>query len=67
MNSNQRSGLYAGGEIEFRLPTTAEDQKTNVQVKLQNFSDACQAQTTAWICKNVDLTSFKPHLHKPPC
>ena len=33
--------------FEKRLPVTAADWKTNVQDKLQKFSDVCQAQAEA--------------------
>ena len=33
-NERQRSGLYTGKEIEYRLPKTTDDWKTNLQVKL---------------------------------
>ena len=43
----QRTGLCAGGEIEFRLPVTAAKLENKCTSLLPMFSDACQAETEA--------------------
>ena len=66
-HSIQRTGLCAGMGFEKRPPGTAADWKTNVQDKLQKFSDVCQARAEADSEQMPKLTKSchactKPHV-----
>jgi len=45
----QRTGLYAGWEIEFRLPEPLLIENILMKLKLM-LNNVCPARTTAWLC-----------------
>jgi hypothetical protein len=48
-HDTQRTGLYAGWEIEFRLPEPLLIENILMKLKLM-LNNVCPARTTAWLC-----------------
>jgi hypothetical protein len=53
-NSTQRAGLYAGWELEFRLPGPLLIENTLMKLKLM-LNIVCPARTNAWLCNLLKL------------
>jgi hypothetical protein len=60
-------GLYAGWELDVRLPVTNVKLLIKCCDKEQKLNNGRQAGTDAGICTKVDCTSVKPNLHKTQC
>jgi hypothetical protein len=65
-NSTQRTGLYAGWEIEFRLPELLLIE--NILMKLRTKVQRCLSSPNQCLALQLaDVKFVKPNLHKTPC
>jgi hypothetical protein len=62
----QRTGLYAGWVLEFRLPGPLLIENILMKIKLM-LNNVCQALNQCLALQFADVKFVKPNLHKTPC